>query len=164
MPDRDAPPRGPVATVATLLAFAGGLVLLLTALLSTTSVLRRWITYQPIPGDFELVSLGAGLGVLGVLAYGTLMRTNILVDTFTSALPRRVRAAVDAFWNLVWAVIALLLAERMAVGALETLRSGTATMVLLLPTWWAVGLGALCFAATGAAGLYWALRLARGRG
>jgi len=164
MSDRDAPPGGPVARAAVLLAFAGGVALLLTATLSTASVLRRWITYQPIPGDFELVSMGSGLAVMAFLAYGTLLRTNILVDTFTTWLPRRIALAIDAFWMLVWAVIALLLAERLLIGALETRRSGTTTMVLLLPTWWAIGIAALCFAATGLAALHWAWRLARGRG
>ena len=159
----DAAPRGAVAAAATAIAFAGGVALVATALLSTTSVLLRWVTGQPIAGDFELVSIGSGLAVLGFLAYGTLMRANILVDTFTARLPPRAQQTMDAFWTLVWAAIALLLAERMTQGALETLRSGTTTMVLALPTWWVVGIGAVCFAATAAAAAYWVARLARGR-
>jgi TRAP-type C4-dicarboxylate transport system permease small subunit len=116
-----------------------------------------------VPGDFELVSLGSGLAVMGFLAHGTLRRTNILVDSFTGWLPRRVIRAMDAFWTLVWMGVATVLAERLFVGARELLRSGTTTMVLGLPTWWAVGLGALGFAATALAAGYWALRLARGR-
>jgi TRAP-type C4-dicarboxylate transport system permease small subunit len=162
-PDPDAAPRGPVAFAATALALAGGLTLVATALLSTTSVLLRWATGRPIAGDFELVSIGSGLGVLGFLAYGTLTRANILVDTFMARLPPRAQQTMDAFWTLVWAAITLLLAERMARGALETLRSGTTTMVLSLPTWWVVGVGALCFAATSAAAAHWVARLARGR-
>ena len=162
-PDPDAAPRGPVAAAAAALAFAGGIALVATALLSTTSVLLAWITGRPIAGDFELVSIGSGLAVLGFLAYGTLVRANILVDTFTTRLPPRARQAIDAFWTLVWAAVTLVLAERMARGALETLRSGTTTMVLSLPTWWVVGVGALCFAATAAAAIYWVARLARGR-
>lgn len=164
MPDASAPPRGPVARLAVALALAGGLVLLAAALLTTWSVVQRWLTRQPVPGDFELVSLGAGLAVMGFLAYGTLMRSNILVDSFTSWLPRRVTDLVDAFWTLVWVGVAAVLAERLFTGARETLRSGTTTMVLGLPTWWAIGLGALGFAATALAGAYWVVRLARGRG
>ena len=159
-----APPRGAIAGLAAALAFAGGAALLAVALLTTVSVLKRWLTSQPIPGDFELVSLGAGLAVMGFLAYGTLMRTNILVDSFTSWLPRRVTGVVDAFWMLVWCGVAAVLAERLLLGARETLRSGTTTMVLGLPTWWAIGLGGLCFAATALAALYWTARMLRGRG
>jgi TRAP-type C4-dicarboxylate transport system permease small subunit len=156
------PPRGPVATLARVLALAGGAVLMATALLTTTSVLLRWITDQPIRGDFELVSIGGGLAVMGFLAYGTLMRANILVDSFTTWLPARLLRWIDAFWMLVWAGCCALLAERVAVGAAETLASGTRTIGLLaLPYWWAIGIGALCFAATALAALLWTWRLPR---
>ncbi len=158
------PPRGPVGRLAQGLAFGGGLALLGAAGLTTTSVLRRWLTNQPIPGDFELVSLGAGIAVLGFLAHGTLMRANILVDSFTTWLPRSVTARMDGVWMLVWAGVAALLAERLWVGAREMLASGTTTMVLGLPVWWAVGIGALGFLATALAALAWSWRLLRGRG
>ena len=164
MAERFGPPRGPVAGLARGLALAGGATLLATALLTTWSVVQRWLTHQPVPGDFELVSLGAGLAVMGFLAYGTLMRSNILVDSFTTWLPRGATRAVDAFWTLVWCGVASVLAERLLLGARETLASGTTTMVLGLPTWWAVGLGGLAFAATALAALVWVARLLRGQG
>jgi TRAP-type C4-dicarboxylate transport system permease small subunit len=154
--------RAALDRAATGMALLGGLALLGIALLTTASVLRRWITSDPIPGDFEMVQLGAGLAVFGFLAYGTLKRTNILVDSFTTWLPPRATAWIDAFWSLAWAVAALLLAERMTVGALDTLRSGTQTMVLALPTWWVVGFGALAFALTGLVALWWVRALLRG--
>lgn len=147
-----------------LAALAGGVAMVAAALLTTVSVLLRWSIREPIPGDFELVSIGCGLAVFGFLGWGTLRRSNILVDSVTAFLPRRVTAVMDGFWMLVWAAIALLLAERMAVGALETLASGTSTMVLLLPTWWAVGLGALGLFFVVPAALLWAWRLLSGRG
>lgn len=151
-------PRGPVAAIATGLAYAGGAILLATAALTAVSVLLRWLTSQPVPGDFELVSLGSGLAVAGFLAHGTLQRGNILVDTFTTWAPRGVTRALDTVWTLVWAGVAAVLAERLVVGARETWRSGTTTMVLGLPTWWAVGLAALGFGATALAALYWVVR------
>ena len=158
-------PRGPIARLATGFALAGGLVLLAVALMVSASVLLRWLAGVPIKGDIELVQVGGGLAVLGFLAYGTLMRANIFVDSFTGWLPARVNQAIDGFWNLVWGVVALVLAERMGIGAIEALRSHTTTIGLLaVPLWWAIGLGAACFAATGLAALYWAQRLARGRG
>jgi TRAP-type C4-dicarboxylate transport system permease small subunit len=101
---------------------------------------------------------------MGFLAYGTVTRSNILVDSFTGWLPRRVNEMIDAVWMLVWAAVAGVLAERLFVGARETWRTGTTTMVLGLPTWWAIGLGALAFAATALAALYWVVRFLRGRG
>jgi TRAP-type C4-dicarboxylate transport system permease small subunit len=164
MSEQPPPPRGVIVRLGTVLAFGGGVALLGIALLTTFSVLKRWLTSQPVPGDFELVSIGSGLAVLGFLAYGTLMRTNIMVDTFTTWLPRRATRLIDAFWTLVWAGVGTVLAERLWVGARETLRTGTTTMVLGLPTWWAVGLGAVGFAVTALAALYWVARLLRGQG
>jgi TRAP-type C4-dicarboxylate transport system permease small subunit len=146
-----------------LTAFAGGVALLFAALLTTVSVLLRWTIRQPIPGDFELIAIGGGLAVSGFLGWGTLRRSNILVDSLTGFLPKRATDAMDGFWMLVWAAIAFLLAERMTIGAIETFRSGTATMVLLLPTWWAVALGALGLAIVVPAALLWTWRLTFGR-
>ncbi|MCW8084434.1 TRAP transporter small permease [Sabulicella glaciei] len=148
---------------ASLLALAGGAVLLSAATLTCVSVVLRWLTSQPVRGDFELVSLGSGLAVLGFLAWGTYRRANIIVDSFTTWLPARLADWVDAFWSLVWAAVTLLIAERMARGAMDTWASGTRTIGLLaLPYWWAVAVGAFCFALTGLAALLVALRLARG--
>jgi len=157
-----APRGGWTARLGGLLGTGGGAVLLGIALLTCWSVAQRWLTSQPVPGDFELVSIGSGVAVFGFLAWGTVRRSNILVDSFTAWLPRRATAAVDAFWMLVWAAVAALLAERLFQGARETLRSGTTTMVLGMPTWWAVGLGALGFATTALAALASVPRLLRG--
>jgi TRAP-type C4-dicarboxylate transport system permease small subunit len=162
--DAPPPPQGPTARLGGALALGGGAVLLGIALLTCWSVAQRWLTSQPVPGDFELVSLGSGVAVFGCLAWGTVRRASILVDSFTGWLPRGVTGAMDAFWMLVWAAVAALLAERLLQGARETLASGTTTMVLGLSTWWAVGLGALAFAATVLAALAWVPRLLRGEG
>jgi TRAP-type C4-dicarboxylate transport system permease small subunit len=156
---------GAIGRAARGLALAGGLVLLAAAALTLVSVLLRWLTTQPVRGDVELVSLGAGVAVFGFFAYGTFARANIIVDSLTTWLPQRVNDRIDAVWSLVWAAVIAALAWRGAVGAREALRDHTQTMGLLgVPIFWTVGIGALCFAATALAALYWTGRLARGRG
>jgi TRAP-type C4-dicarboxylate transport system permease small subunit len=158
-------PGGRFARLPALLAVAGGLVLLAAAALTLVSVLLRWLTSQPIRGDFELVSLGSGVALLGFLAWGSLTRANILVDSFTNWLPARVTGVMDAFWTLVWAGVVLLIAERMGQGAMDTWRNNMRTIGLLaLPYWWAIAIGAFCFALAGVAALVWLPRLIRGRG
>lgn len=149
---------GPVPLLCQALMLAGGAMLLATALLTVASVLRRWLLGQPVPGDFELVQAGSGLAVFGFLAFGTLRRANILVDSFTSWLPAGLCRAIDAFWNLVWALAAALLGWRMVLGALDAWHSDTRSMVLSMPLWWAIGLGALALLATALAALRCALR------
>jgi TRAP-type C4-dicarboxylate transport system permease small subunit len=140
-------------------------VLLATALLTVVSVTSRWLTSQPVKGDFELVSLGSGLAVLSFLAWGSVTRANILVDSFTTWLPARLNGVIDAFWSLVWAATTLLIAERMTQGMFDTWRNGMRTIGLLaLPYWWAIGIGAFCFALAGVAALLTIPRLLRRRG
>jgi len=139
-------------------------VLLAVALLTVVSVTSRWLTSQPVKGDFELVSLGSGLAVLSFLAWGSVTRANILVDSFTTWLPARLNGAIDAFWSLTWAATTLLIAERMAQGTFDTWRNGMRTIGLLaLPYWWAIGIGAFCFALAGFAALLAIPRLLKRR-
>lgn len=160
MTDQTPPPTGPVASLARALALLGGTALLLAGCVTTVSVLLRWTTSHPIRGDFEIVSIAAGIGVAGFLAHGTMMRANILVDSFTTWLPARMTRAVDGFWMLVWGAVALWLAERLLLGTWDIWRSGTRTIGLLaLPYWWAIGIVCLCFAATTLAALWWVPRL-----
>ena len=49
-----------------------------------------------IPGDFELVQMATALAVFAFLPLCQAHRGNIIVDTFTTRLPRRVRNALDA--------------------------------------------------------------------
>ena len=140
-------------------------MLLAVAFMVSASVLMRWLASAPITGDVEMVQVGGGIAVLGFFAYGTLMRANIFVDSFTGWLPKRATDAIDGLWNLVWGLVALVLAERMAVGAMEARGNGSTTMGLLgIPIWWAIGVGAVCFAVTGLVALGWTARLLRGRG
>jgi TRAP-type C4-dicarboxylate transport system permease small subunit len=159
------PPAGAIAILARALAFLGGASLLVGGCVTTLSVLLRWTTDHPIRGDFEIVSIAAGIGIAGFLAYGTLMRANIIVDSFTTWLPPRITGLLDAFWMLVWAAVTLWLAERLVFGTWDIWRSGTRTIGLLaIPYWWAVGIVCLCFLATALAALLWVPRLLKGRG
>lgn len=155
---------GIIARASRALALAGGAVLVAVAALTLVSVLLRWLTAQPVRGDVELVSLGAGVAVFGFFAHGTFARANIIVDSVTTWLPQRVNDLLDALWSLAWAATIALLAWRGAVGAKEALRDHSLTMGMLgVPIFWAVGFGALCFGVTALAALLWAGRLLRGR-
>lgn len=164
MADADDRPRGAVARLAQALALLGGLALFFVAFLTTTSVSLRWLTSQPVRGDVEMISLGSGLAIMGFLGYGTLMRSNILVDSFSSWLPARVTQLMDAFWMLVWAIVTLVLARGMAIGAVEAWTTRTTTIGLLgVPIWWVVAIGAFCLLCTAVAAIYWSGRFLRGR-
>lgn len=124
------------------LALAGGVLLLGMAVLVTASVLRRWLTSQGVPGDFELLQTGLAVAVFAFMPLCQLRGGNLFVDTFTGRLPLAVRLRLDALWALTYAGVATLIAVMMTVGAFETLRSGTRTMVLDLPQGWPIAVSA----------------------
>jgi TRAP-type C4-dicarboxylate transport system permease small subunit len=133
-------PQGLLDRLVAALAVAGGLLALGVACLVTVSVLRRWQGSQPIPGDFEFVQMATAVAVFAFLPYCQLRRGNIAVDTFTSGLPPRLNAAIDAFWDLVYAAAIALLAWCLSNGAGDMYRNGTTTMVLGLVVWPALAL------------------------
>ncbi|MFQ3623894.1 MAG: TRAP transporter small permease subunit [Acetobacteraceae bacterium] len=127
-------------------ALAGGVVLVGAAVLTTVSVLARWLDGRPIRGDFELVALGVAIALFSSFAFAASRGANLAVTSFTAWLPRPVVAAIDAAWALCWSAACLVLAERLLVTSLELHRTGTVTMALAMPTWWVAGIGAACFA------------------
>ena len=95
------------------IALFGGLLLLCVAALVVLSVGGRWLSgtplartfpwLGPINGDFEMVQMATAIAVFSFLPYCQARRGNIVVDTFTSWLPARTNAFIDAFWDLVYA-------------------------------------------------------------
>lgn len=127
-----------LAAVTRPLAVVGGLLMLATAVMVVASVTLRWLFANAIPGDIELVQIATALAVFSFLPLCQLHRGNIMVDTFTAWLPRRAQAALDALWDLVYAAVAAMLAWRLALGAYDTVRSNTVSMMLGLPIGWAI--------------------------
>lgn len=130
--------RGPLAAITGPLAIAGGLLTLATAAMVVTSVTLRYLINWSVPGDIELVQIGTALSVFAFLPLCQARGGNIVVDTFTTRLPVRVRHGLDALWDLVYALIAGVIAWRLAVGAWDTFRSNTVSMMLGLPVGWAI--------------------------
>jgi TRAP-type C4-dicarboxylate transport system permease small subunit len=156
------PPRL-IALIARALAIFGGAVALAVAGLVVVSVLRRWLFAQPIPGDFELAQIGTAVAVFAFLPYCQVVRGNIVVDTFTAALPARVRGRIDALWDVVYAAAMAFVAICLTRGTLDTFASHEVSMVLRIPVWPGVAFGALTCAFLAVVSLATALSLLRGR-
>ena len=126
------------ARIARVLAIAGGALVVGLAILVTTSVLMRWLGGQGVNGDFEMVQMGLALAVFAFLPLCQAHRGNVMVDTFTLRLPGRVQAMIDALWDVLYAGFAAFIAWRLAIGAMEAQSSRTTSMVLALPTGYAI--------------------------
>ena len=120
------------------LAIAGGLLMLAVSLVVVASVLMRWLINTSITGDIELVQIATALAVFSFLPLCQAARGNIVVDTFTARLPLRLRNGLDALWDVVYAVMMGIIAWRLVIGAWDTIRSNTVSMMLSLPIGWAI--------------------------
>lgn len=142
--------------VAAGLAIAGGVLLVLLALLVVASVLGRWLFGTPVRGDFEFVRIGVAVGVFSFLPYTQLRRGHVAVDTFTARLPGPVTRALDAVWDILLGAFFALFAWRLTLGTLDARLYGETLTQFPWPVWPVYGASAaLCavgaVAAVGAA-------------
>ncbi len=129
------------------MALMAGLVLLLAAVLTVLSVTGRSLISAglgPIPGDFELVEIGAAVAVFGFLPYCHLHRGHVTVDVLVNALPTWVFNALTFVGDALIALISAVVMWRLWYGLQEKLAYGESTMILGAPLWYGY---ALAFAA-----------------
>ena len=160
--DAKAAADGALAVLTGPLAIAGGLLMVAVAAIVVVSVLLRWLAGSAVPGEIELVQIGTAISVFAFLPFCQARRGNIAVDTFTTRLPARLRHGLDALWDIVYAGMALIIAWRLAVGAYDTIRSNTVSMMLGLPTGWAIGACAAMALFLALLAIATAVRLTRG--
>ncbi len=135
-------------------ALLGGAILAGMTLMSTVSILGRWLFSQPIPGDYEIAQLGTAMAVATFLPYCALRGGHVLVDFLTAQSPPRLRAALDVAGSLAIAVVGFLIAWRLTLGMLDLRQYGETTMVLAIPTWYAYVPMVPSFALLGIIALY----------
>ena len=127
--------RRAVERLAAVAAVAGGMLVLVVAMLVTASVIGRWLFNRPIPADYEFVEIGVGVAVFAFLPYVQLRNGHIAVDTFTQRLPARWSAVVDAAWDLLLAVFLGFFAWGLASGAQESYAYNETLVQLPWPIW-----------------------------
>jgi len=130
---------------------AGGVLLVAIMLISSVSVIGRGLSQlfgarlSGIPGDVEIVQLGCAVAVFAFLPLCQLKRANVLVGAFTKNLPVRYRAMFDLTANLLFLVLAFLVAWQLGHGTAEKFSNHDTTMVLRIPEGWPFAV-ALAFA------------------
>lgn len=135
-------------------AICAGVTLTFMALMSLASVIGRAAFASPIVGDFELVQVMTAIAVSMSLPFCQMIRGHIIVDFFTTSLPKRANDFLDLIANLLLTVGAFTFAWRLGVGMLELKANGDATMLLNFPTWYAYLPMVLSFFLLGCAALY----------
>lgn len=139
------------------LAILGGIVLAAIALVTTGSVLSRWVLGSPLAGDTEIVGYATAVVLACFLPLCQWRGANVIVDFFTARAPGALRGALDRAGALLLALMLGLLAWRTGVGALDQHRYGAETMLLRWPLWPALLMMALPMALASLMALYTAL-------
>lgn len=146
-------------TFARLFALIGGSVLTFLIILTCASVLGRsinsilnsdflqsWVPglssallstgVGPINGDFEIVEAGMAFAIFAFLPLCQLHFAHASVDIFTNVLPKRIRWALRAVIEAVFAAVMVLIAVQLYGGMITKLNSNQTTLLLEFPVWW----------------------------
>lgn len=127
---------GPLHTLITVWALAGGALIALVVAVNVLSVAGSAL-WRPFPGDFEITEMGVAVAASMFLPYCQLNHCNVTADIFTAGLPPRWVAALSALASLVALGFSLLLLTRMYAGMLDQKAYSYTTAILQLPHWMA---------------------------
>ena len=135
-------------------AVCAGIMLILMSLMSLTSIVGRSLFDKPILGDYELVQMMSAVAVTMSLPFCQMIRGHIIVDFFTTGMPRKVNRVFDILASLILAVAAFAFSWRISIGMFDLRENGDASMLLNVPTWWGYAPMVLSFFLLGCAALY----------
>lgn len=74
------------------LAFAGGFILAVIALVTVASIIGRFFLFAglgPIKGDYEIVEMGSAIAIFAFMPFAQFKRAHVVVDIFTTGLSLR---------------------------------------------------------------------------
>ena len=152
-----------IHALARITALIGGVVLIALIAMTTASILGRslnkmlhgplfqekltglsqWLLdlgIGEINGNYELLEAGVAFAIFAFLPITQLYGAHATVDIFTSALPTRINRWIVAFWELVLALVILLIIVQLYAGMERYMRNGQTTLFLQFPVWWAYAL------------------------
>jgi hypothetical protein len=146
-------------TLARFAAILGGIVLTALIVLTVVSVAGRalntmmhWLIdigvlgglaqsvldmgVGPVLGDFELVEAGIAFCIFAFLPLAQITGAHATVDILTSRFPDGVNRALTALWEVIFAVVLIVMAWKLYDGMQGKMRYNETTMLLQFPVWW----------------------------
>jgi len=118
-------------------ALCAGALVALMVVISCGSIIGRETIGRTLTGDFELVGLATGAAVGLFMPLCQFHRGNIVVDVFTSRAPPAFNEALERIGAMLLAICCGLLSWRAALGGWSSFQSGSTTMLLAVPEWYA---------------------------
>ena len=145
-----------VFRLATAVAIAGGVALLVITGITVVSVIGRALIpfgFSAVPGDFELVQAGILFAVFSFMPWCHLERGHAIVAIVTDRFPVRFSAVAEFIWDVAMLGASVFLTWRLWGGLLDKLGNRESTFILRIPLWliYSAGLaGAVVFVITAA--------------
>ncbi len=136
--------RRTLETLAAWWAIAGGVLLLAITVVTSYNVAAftaggmleaLGVNVDGLPGYEDFVRLMISCAALMFFPYCQLSRGHVAVEIFVSALPARLRGALDRAWTALIALTAVFLGIMMVVGLIETRDDRTSTSILGWVEW-----------------------------
>lgn len=90
----------------------------------------------PIKGDFEMVEAGVAFAIVAFLPWCQVTRSHANVQLLTAAFSAGVNRLLSFVWELIFALVLILIAWRLFVGTTDKIRYGETTFLLQFPVWW----------------------------
>ncbi|MEY4911808.1 MAG: hypothetical protein RL761_1471 [Pseudomonadota bacterium] len=141
-------------TLAKFCAILAGALMTLITVLTCVSIIGRELLSKTVPGDFELVGLATGAAIGLFMPLCQIQRGNIIVDFFTSKMPKKVNAGLDRLAAMTLGLCFALLTWRAALGGLNAWDTHSGTMLLGVPEWIAYATMVPAFGLTAVIALY----------
>jgi hypothetical protein len=155
--------------VARACAIFGGLVLTFAMLATVVSIAGRvlvnvvgglpgfgWV--GPIPGDYEIVEIGAAVAVGAFLPICQMRGGHVLVDLLFSGAPPSTLAIFSILGNFLFAVVGGIIAWRLYLGALAKFQYQESSMILGMQIGWGYLALAVFFAVATICAIYLVVR------
>jgi len=101
-------------------------------MLSVADVILR-LFGKPIPGTYELVGFLGTVVVSFALAFTSMEKGHIAVEILVEKLPQRAQLAIEAFCNLIGALLFAAIAWQAVVYGLDIKASGEVSLTLQMP-------------------------------
>ena len=147
--------------ISKLVAIAGGLVFVALVVMSIISIVGRKLFGFVVPGDVEVLQMGAAFAAASFFAYCHMIHGDVKVDFFTHNLSPRTVALLDALGSLLIGLFGGLLAWRTGVGAVSLREVHETSAILGWPVWVAQALMVPSFALMSVVGFYMCAHLLR---
>jgi TRAP-type C4-dicarboxylate transport system permease small subunit len=126
--------------IATLLALAGGGVLLCLVVLTCVSIIGRVfvpldIGIGPIRGIYDMTEIAMAAAIFAFLPWAHLTEAHARVDLLEGAMPGWANKGLDLLFDIAMLAVAVVGTWRLYLGMLDKMSFGEVTLIAQIPVW-----------------------------